>query len=343
MRLNPHKLEILNPVILNFFYIFLVISLTFSLSEAQGQVFAFIGKKKRSEKATLSFYEQANRKAMSSLIISKAENDCKTFSRLNYEGETSSSKMVYVMDSVLVPETYVIDHDYFQVWDAWSVNPYSTSVHDFDDHVKLNLRDTSSRYDSFVYPLEGAHHVTSSYGTRHWKFHHGTDIRVKIGDPVRAVFDGVVRMAKYNRHGYGNYVVVRHANGLETLYGHLNERSVQVGDEVRAGQTIGKAGNTGRSSGPHLHFEVRYAGLDINPEQIFDWKEESTIPNEITVNAASFPEFKEHTKAKYHRIRNGDSLWVLARRYGCSINRICRMNGISRKTVLRVGRRLRVR
>ena len=131
--------------------------------------------------------------------------------------------------------------------------------------------------------------MTSNFGARWGRQHEGLDIKVYIGDTIRAAFSGKVRMVKYNPGGYGKYVVIRHNNGLETTYGHLSAQLVEENQEVRAGEPIGLGGNTGRSTGSHLHFETRLCGVAINPALMFDFREQDVVSPEIsmmlTVNA----------------------------------------------------------
>lgn len=113
--------------------------------------------------------------------------------------------------------------------------------------------------------------ISSRYGPRGRSMHKGIDIGLPTGEPIFAAFEGKVRYARYNSGGYGYLVILRHPNGLETYYGHLCKLNVAVDDYVVAGQVIGYGGNTGRSRGPHLHFEVRYADLTFDPERIIDF------------------------------------------------------------------------
>ena len=130
----------------------------------------------------------------------------------------------------------------------------------------LDLIDSSCGY---VHPFPGR--VTSKYGWRRSRWHKGIDIDLEIGDPVYAAFDGVVRIQRYNRGGFGNYVMIRHYNGVETLYAHLSKALVKVNQSVRAGDIIGYGGSTGRSTGSHLHFEVRLMGQAFDPVRIIDF------------------------------------------------------------------------
>lgn len=187
-----------------------------------------------------------------------------------------------------------------------------------------------------AHPICGAR--TSGYGYRRGRFHHGVDIDLETGDLVSAIFSGKVRISHYSR-SFGNVVVIRHDNGLETLYAHLSRRMVEPGDVVEAGEFIGLGGNTGRSSGSHLHLEVRYLGRSIDPEQILDVKE-----GELKTNVLHFGKkgSKARARASAHRIRRGDTLYGIARRYGTTVNKLCAMNGLSRNSVLRIGKTLRL-
>lgn len=151
-----------------------------------------------------------------------------------------------------------------------SVNPYKESQ--VPDRKVINV-------SNFHLPVPGK--VTSNYGyrARFGRMHKGVDLALKVNDTVRAAFDGKVRLTNYEAKGYGNYVILRHNNGLETIYGHLNKHLVKDGQEVKAGDPIGLGGNTGRSTGPHLHFETRFMGYAINPAGIFDF-ENQTIHSE---------------------------------------------------------------
>lgn len=232
----------------------------------------------------------------------------------------------------------------FVIFDSMTVNPYEVDAVKYKDTLAIILHDSiasdSARWWSM--PLS-KNERTSKFGPRWSRWHYGTDLRLKIGDTVRATFDGVVRIAKYNRGGYGWYVLLRHHNGLETLYGHHIKNLVGVGDTVKAGQVVGLGGNTGRSTGPHLHFEVRYQGNAINAEELFDFTNDTLRSGVFVLTPKSFDYIREMRRKKYHRIRSGDTLYGLARRYRVSVGQICRLNRIRRTTILRVGRTLRVK
>ena len=198
----------------------------------------------------------------------------------------------------------------------------------------------------YVHPFKGR--VTSKFGYRWGRMHKGIDIDLVTGDPVVAAFDGVVRISKYNHGGFGHYVMIRHYNGLETIYGHLSKRLVECNQTVRAGELIGLGGNTGRSTGSHLHFETRFKGKAFDPTKIIDFTNFSLKQESIVIDKTWFPyitnSYQYQQKfATYHKIRRGDTLSGIARRYGTSVSALCRLNRINRNTILRIGRTLRVR
>ena len=174
----------------------------------------------------------------------------------------------------------------------------------------------------------------------------GIDLKVYKGDTIRAAFDGKVRIRNYERRGYGYYLVIRHPNGLETIYGHLSKQLVKVNDIVRAGDPIGLGGNTGRSTGSHLHFETRFLGQPINPSHIIDF--ENCVPihdtyvfHNVKINGRKSNIYTSGDQLVYHRIKSGDTLGKIARMYGTTIGELCRLNGIRPTTTLRIGRVLR--
>lgn len=210
--------------------------------------------------------------------------------------------------------------------------------------------------------------ITSNYGRRWRRQHEGIDIKVYIGDTIVSAFDGKVRMVKYDRRGYGYFVVIRHTNGLETLYGHLSKQLVKENQVVRAGQPIGLGGNTGRSTGSHLHFETRLLGKAINPAYMFDFENQdvtsdyyavgtgsmrkgsiaartaSIIENENIENATEVEEVAEVKAPAKHRvysIKKGDTLSKISKKCGVSVEKLCKLNGISKRTILQIGRRLK--
>lgn len=257
----------------------------------------------------------------------------------------------------------------------WS-NNYTTNYGvEMPKEYKIDLR-------AFHFPCE-SRRVTSSYGYRrsfHRK-HYGTDIKVYVGDTIRSAFSGKIRIVanQGRKKGYGKYVVIRHHNGLETVYGHLSKQLVVEDQEVKAGEPIGLGGNTGRSTGSHLHFETRFLGQFIDPEKLFDFTaqdvlgdyylfssvgrsrlltsdESKQLPDNKVLASVGGPTFeadkaaqskkfqeerRESLRAQVHKVRKGESLSVIARKRGTTVKRLCQLNNITTKTVLRVGQILR--
>lgn len=190
--------------------------------------------------------------------------------------------------------------------------------------------------------------MTSPFGMRRGRMHYGVDLDLETGDPVASAFSGMVRIAKYNKT-FGNVVVVRHYNGLETLYAHLSKLLVRPGDLIEAGDTLGLGGNTGRSYGSHLHFEVRFLDQPIDPALVVDIKNGSLKALNFDIHKGTFAAMaaaQARSKAssgsrKYHVVRQGDTLYALSRRYGLKVSDLCRINGISERSTLSIGQRLR--
>ncbi len=262
---------------------------------------------------------------------------------------------------------YVLSKEYVQDTTVFTDHWVTGSVHAYNDVELSSLPEATAialvdSLKSYHYPYKGR--VSSHYGLRRGRPHQGADLPLKTGDPVYATFDGQVRFSGYNSGGYGNLVIIRHNNGLETFYGHLSERMAEPGDWVVAGQQIGKGGSTGRSSGPHLHFEVRYKGQSFDPERVIDFENGILRREELLLKRRHFSiyskfdqnfddeeanekqdeaERKAAEAVQYHTIRKGDMLGTIARKYHTTVKRLCQLNGIKETTILQLGRRLRVR
>jgi murein DD-endopeptidase MepM/ murein hydrolase activator NlpD len=208
----------------------------------------------------------------------------------------------------------------------------------------------------FHYPAIGI--MTSPFGPRWGRMHYGLDIDLEVGDNVFAAFEGMVRISQYHA-SYGNVIVVRHNNGLETLYAHLSQRKVLPGDHVEAGQIIGLGGNTGRSYGAHLHFEFRFMGQAFDPLLVINPSAQALLASSFTLLPNHFDpagvspqavaarntveKNAKSSKAKYHTVKQGDTLYSLARKNGTSVNAICKLNRIRETSTLRLGQRIRVK
>ncbi len=254
------------------------------------------------------------------------------------------------------------------LYDEWS-NEYTHHETALPDSFRINLRGFHMPTDNRV--------ITSNFGPRWGRTHKGLDIKVYIGDTIRAAWSGKVRIVKYEAAGYGKYVVIRHPNGLETIYGHMSAWLVKENQTVKAGQPIGLGGNTGRSTGSHLHFETRLCGVALNPAIMFDfrnqdvvadsymfrksnYKTESTQANALrgkdakgtytpsnvasapTPNQSSASKTMDQSKAvRYHKVTVGETLTSIAKRRNTTVDKLCRLNNLTRTVKVRPGQLLR--
>lgn len=251
----------------------------------------------------------------------------------------------------------------YQEWD----NRYAHKRTEIPDTFKIDLRHFCMPTPSRV--------VTSNFGNRWGRPHKGLDIKVYIGDTIRAAFSGKVRIVRYEAGGYGKYIVIRHPNGLETIYGHLSEQLVSENQSVRAGEVIGLGGNTGRSTGSHLHFETRLCGVALNPALMFDFRNQDVTGDYYVYNVNTYNEesveatrlrgkvgnggytrdlvqngelgsYQNKTHASndellYHKVKNGETLASIAKLRGVTIEKICSLNHLSANAKVRPGMILR--
>ena len=252
--------------------------------------------------------------------------------------------------------------DLYANWD----NKYAHRATELPETYKIDLRHFTMPTTSRV--------ITSNFGSRWGRQHKGLDIKVYIGDTIRAAFSGKVRIVRYEAGGYGKYIVIRHNNGLETIYGHLSKQLVEENQEVRSGEVIGLGGNTGRSTGSHLHFETRLCGVALNPALMFDFRAQDvtgdyyafnkeTYDNEST-NATSLRGKQDSStyastnssddyatnkrttsgltdQISYHKVKKGETLERIAKKRGVTVETICKLNHITKTMRLRPGQILR--
>ena len=252
--------------------------------------------------------------------------------------------------------------DLYANWD----NKYAHRATELPETYKIDLRHFTMPTTSRV--------ITSNFGSRWGRQHKGLDIKVYIGDTIRAAFSGKVRIVRYEAGGYGKYIVIRHNNGLETIYGHLSKQLVEENQEVRSGEVIGLGGNTGRSTGSHLHFETRLCGVALNPELMFDFRAQDvtgdyyafnkeTYDNESTnatrlrgkqdsstyasTNSSDDYATNKRTTSgltdqiSYHKVKKGETLERIAKKRGVTVETICKLNHITKTMRLRPGQILR--
>ena len=252
--------------------------------------------------------------------------------------------------------------DLYANWD----NKYAHRATELPETYKIDLRHFTMPTTSRV--------ITSNFGSRWGRQHKGLDIKVYIGDTIRAAFSGKVRIVRYEAGGYGKYIVIRHNNGLETIYGHLSKQLVEENQEVRSGEVIGLGGNTGRSTGSHLHFETRLCGVALTPALMFDFRAQDVTGDYYAFNTETYD--NESTNAtrlrgkqdsstyastnssddyatnkrttsgltdqiSYHKVKKGETLERIAKKRGVTVETICKLNHITKTMRLRPGQILR--
>lgn len=250
---------------------------------------------------------------------------------------------------------------YTEGWNSRSVNAYAGLP--VPDSKVIDVSE-------FAMPCPG--YVTSPYGyrPRFRREHKGIDLKLQTGDTVYAAFSGRVRLTNFERRGYGHYVILRHPNGLETVYGHLSKILVKPDQDVKVGEPIALGGNTGRSFGSHLHFETRYMGLPINPAAIFDFANQTVHTDTYTFDKRTYKKARNFdpaanteyarqyqathptrnvasasggSKASSYTIRRGDTLSRIASRNGVTVRQLCKLNGLTTKSKLQPGKKIRLR
>ena len=249
----------------------------------------------------------------------------------------------------------------YEDWD----NRYAHKATALPDSFRIDLRHFHMPTPSRI--------ITSNFGSRWGRQHKGLDIKVYIGDTIRAAFSGKVRVVRYERAGYGNYVVIRHDNGLETIYGHMSKQLVEENQEVRAGEPIGLGGNTGRSTGSHLHFETRLCGVALNPALMFDFRNQDVVSDFYTFRrntyedesvvatrlrgvggkvdhndsdedvelATAAPAASYEATVRFHKVSSGETLSSIAHKRGTTIEALCKLNHISKSVRLMPGQILK--
>lgn len=240
-----------------------------------------------------------------------------------------------VLDRLLKIENYEYPaQDLYPEWSNEYAHKYTNVV--IPDSLLIDLT-------GFCMPTENTK-ITDIFGyrPRRRRMHYGLDVKVQRGDTIRAAFDGKVRYVSYQRRGYGNYVVIRHPNGLETLYAHLTKKLVDENEVVKAGDPIGLGGNTGRSTGTHLHFETRLLGKALNPALFFDFPNQDVTGDSYLYTKPKKKVYDPSDPDTYYKVRSGDSLGRIAARKGTTVKNLCKLNGITTKTILRPGQVLRL-
>jgi len=222
-------------------------------------------------------------------------------------------------------------------WSTTKLYPYkSIDLSKMKDTLIFEL-DTSAFYCT---PTD---YLYSAFGPRRGRQHKGIDTDLNIGDTLRTVFDGKVRYAQYVS-GFGNLVIIRHFNGLETYYAHQSKILVEPGNILKAGEVIGLGGETGNALGPHLHFEIRYKDNPFNPEKVIDIKNQCLKITTLYLTKKDFEWKKQWRGRKYHNIKKGETLSHLAKKYHTSVKKILKLNkGLKSTSILQIGQKIRVK
>lgn len=203
----------------------------------------------------------------------------------------------------------------------------------------MNLLMINDSLGTYSPPISGV--VTSNYGWRDKRMHKGIDIDLNKGDKVFAAFDGMVRIAR-RQNGYGNVVIVRHYNGLETVYAHLSKIKVKAGQIVASGQVVGLGGATGHATGTHLHFEVRFRGHALNPANLISFTENRIYSDTLTLRKSKYGLAAFPSNATVYTVQRGDSWYEIAKRYGLTSQQMKALNGTDKRFYLKVGQKIRI-
>lgn len=235
---------------------------------------------------------------------------------------------------------------YYHYWNNRQSWYYPDSIHAKDSTIVLVLAD-QNQGRVYSHPLcqktlrryYGT--VTSPYGWRDGRAHNGIDLELHHYDSILNMFDGKVRVAR-TLGGFGKVVIVRHYNGLESLYAHMSKIRVHEGDTVKAGQLLGHGGQTGNATGTHLHMEVRFKGLPVNPAHMISFQDKELYSDTLILKKyksmyVAYPYGKE-----FHIVTKKDSPYRIAKRYGMSLTALCELNGITSKTKLLVGQKIKI-
>lgn len=277
----------------------------------------------------------------------------------------TKSQLVHIVDSLLdlavIEETEIELINYYNsILSSKEANltiskygniPATNFYDDFDESTVFQISPDSEFPESQIIKIEsdsfGKYNqprvgsINSKFGWRDGRMHKGIDINLHKGDAVVAAFDGMVRIA-HAKGAFGNVVIIRHYNGLETVYAHLSKIKVKPGQVVLAGQLIGLGGSTGRSSGPHLHFEVRFKGQALNPSSIICFNENRTYNDSIVIKKSRYGICAYPSNATLHTIERGDTWYEVAKTYGLTMKELCVLNGTDKRYYLKIGQKLRV-
>ncbi len=235
-----------------------------------------------------------------------------------------------------VSPSYPAGHKYDDIWCTRRAHPYPNDLAANDTLVKLVLINDSSEFH-----MPGEARVSSRFGWRNGRMHNGIDLAIYHYLPIYNTFPGIVRFAGYI-YGYGRLVIVRHYNGLETYYAHLSRIQVNTGDTIKAGAVVGNSGNSGTSRGTHLHYEIRYKGVALNPAHIISFTDNKLLHDTIMLKKQRDRFFVYSKNAILYKVQRGDYLYRIAEEYGTTVRRLRETNDIPGNGIIRVGQIIRI-
>lgn len=293
-----------------------------------------------------NIYSQGNKKAIDTVVVGEdsvilfSDKSWEFIKMINFDG---------IMNAYL--NSIALESGWQEDWDNHIPYTYDNDLSAMEDTVWVCVIDDEN--NEFCMPHPGM--VTSTFKYRGKRFHYGIDVDLETGDTLVAAFNGIVRYAEFNEGGFGNLVIIRHYNGLETYYAHLSELLVVANQEVNAGDVIGLGGNTGKSYGDHLHFEVRIYGNALDPEEIINFENQTLKKNNLLIYSDMF----KHNSKSYkkssssgsssssnktvHVVTSGDSLYYIALKYGTTVDKLCKLNGIKPTDILNIGDNIKLK
>ncbi|MCX7954486.1 MAG: M23 family metallopeptidase [Bacteroidales bacterium] len=233
-------------------------------------------------------------------------------------------------------------YELYLFWDTLNFNPYKTNIEFLNTNYIIDLQ-----YDKFTFPVR-SNNVSSKFGWRNKKFHTGIDISLKNGDTVFSIMEGKVRFCGYYK-GYGNVVVIRHSNGLESVYAHLSKIFVKNNKYVESNFPIGLGGSSGKTTGPHLHFELRFLGIPIDPLEIIDTENMDILTTFLIINKDFLKtkykplQYKNSQSPEFYIVKKGDNLFKIARKFNTNVDTLLKINKLNSKTILRINQKIRIK
>lgn len=276
-------------------------------------------------------------------LMATTENISASIKKTNVQNNITISDNIYKNmlndDSDDLMENHPAEDLYNNIWSIDKLNPYKISERTLSDSISIDCSE-------FIMPVKNGK-VSSKYGPRRYRYHYGVDISLPTGNDILSSFSGKVRIIGYDPGGYGNYILIRHYNGVETVYAHLKSITCKTNQIVKAGEKIGVSGNTGRSTGPHLHFETRYIGNAFDPLILINFDDDKIYAkNYIIIKSKTF-DYQSNKNitsqmSKYYKVKRGDTLALIAKRNNVTLNELKRLNNF-KSSAIKYGQVVKIR